>query len=145
MSGDRPAKTVYALTMSKPRNAKTVVETYPRWAQDAHAELRKLLREQAEKADAGPLTETLKWGQPAYLTDDTNAGATVRIAWSEKRPDVIQVLVPCQTSLVEEWRQKFGDAFEFDGNRAIHLARGATIPQDLMAQCFTDALTYRRR
>lgn len=131
--------------MTQPRNAKAVVETYPKWARDAHAELRNLLREQANAADAGRLTETLKWGQPSYPTEETNAGTTVRIAWSEKLPDVLQVLVPCQTSLVEEWRQKFGDALVFSGNRAIHLARGEAIPTDVIAQCFTDALTYRRR
>lgn len=27
----------------------------------------------------GPLEETLKWGQPAYLTPATRAGSTIRI------------------------------------------------------------------
>ncbi len=33
----------------------------------------------ARTPGVGPLTETLKWGQPSYLTEETGAGTTVRL------------------------------------------------------------------
>ena len=51
--------------------------------------LRSLLVEVAEDLCVGPLTETLKWGEPAYLTEVTKAGTTVRIAWKPATPSMI--------------------------------------------------------
>lgn len=33
----------------------------------------------AETSGVGPLTETLKWGEPAYLTEATVSGSTIRL------------------------------------------------------------------
>ncbi len=110
-----------------------------------HRDLRDMLFEQAETLEVGPLTETLKWGQPAYLTQASGAGTTVRLAWTETAPEVFQVLVHCQTTLIGEWRLKFDDVLEFDGNRAIRLRKRKDLPRDILAQCFAAALTYRRR
>ncbi len=42
-------------------------------------EVRDLIFETAASAGGvGPLTETLKWGEPAYLTEATGSGSTIR-------------------------------------------------------------------
>ena len=40
----------------------------------------------ANTPGVGPLQETLKWGEPAYLTALTGAGSTVRMDWKPKAP-----------------------------------------------------------
>jgi hypothetical protein len=42
--------------------------------------LRALVFDTAARTEGvGRLTETLKWGQPSYLTEETGSGSTVRI------------------------------------------------------------------
>ncbi len=121
----------------------SVVSAYPPAAQQRFEDLRDLIFAEAERLEVGPLTETLKWGQPAYLTA-SGAGTTVRLHWSEKLPDTLQVLVHCQSSLVKGWRQAFGDALEFDGNRAVHVSLARDYPAEIISQCFAAALTYHQ-
>ena len=48
--------------------------------------LRSLIFDVASKTEGvGELEETLKWGQPSYLTKTTKAGSTIRLG-REKRP-----------------------------------------------------------
>jgi hypothetical protein len=73
----------------------------------------------AEDPRIGPLTETLKWGEPAYLTEATRSGSTLRLALAR---GAAAMLVNCRTTLVEEVRARCGDAFGYDGTRGILLA-----------------------
>jgi hypothetical protein len=91
----------------------------------------------AEETGTGPLTETLKWGEPAYLTETTRAGSTVRLGLVKGEA---AALFHCQTTLVDSFRADF-PALRCDGNRAV-LLDGADA-QDL-ALCFQRALTYHR-
>lgn len=31
----------------------------------------------------GPIEETLKWGDPAYVTSATKSGSTIRVVWKK--------------------------------------------------------------
>jgi hypothetical protein len=46
-----------------------------------------ILRTAAETEGVGELEETLKWGEPAYLTSSTGSGSTIRIDWKKKQPN----------------------------------------------------------
>lgn len=116
-----------------PEAARRVLETVRSWTY-----------EEAARTGAGPLTETLKWGEPAYLTGQTRSGTTLRLAWTAKAPGEARVLVHCQTSLVAEWRERFGDRLGFDGHRAICLPLDAAPPEDSVRLCIAMALTYHR-
>lgn len=87
----------------------------------------------------GALTETLKWGEPAYLTEATQSGSTLRLALLRSEP---AILVNCRTTLVEEVRGHCGDAFRYDGTRGIVLA-GA--PAEAVRHAAWLALTYHLR
>src|ERR1700694_2233202 len=50
----------------------------------------------------GPLQETLKWGQPSYLTPATKSGSTVRI--DALKDGGYAMFFHCQTNLVETYR-----------------------------------------
>jgi hypothetical protein len=108
--------------------------------------LRALIFSRAERLPAvGPLTETLKWGQPAYLTEETGSGSTVRLDVIRKQPGKFAVYFHCQTTLVHEFREQFADLFCYEGNRALILSAGATLPRAPLSHCIDQALTYHTR
>jgi hypothetical protein len=59
----------------------------------------------------GPLEETLKWGEPAYLTETTGSGSTIRLGRSRSSERQCAVLFNCRTTLVDDFRNRFPDAF----------------------------------
>ncbi|MCP5373067.1 MAG: DUF1801 domain-containing protein [Hyphomicrobiales bacterium] len=121
-----------------------VVGAYPPAARRRFEELRRLVYQVAEREGAGPLTETLKWGEPAYLTAASKAGTTVRLAWKAKEPAVIGAYVNCNTTLVETWRRMFDGTLAFAGNRAVLLDLAGPLPDRPLAICLAQALTYHR-
>ena len=108
--------------------------------------LRKLVFETAARhPETGPLTETLKWGEPAFLTDASKSGTTIRLGWSPKRPDTAGLFVSCQTSLIETWRALYADELTLVGNREIRFPLGQPVPVAPVQHCIAMALTYHKR
>ncbi|MEJ0026714.1 MAG: DUF1801 domain-containing protein [Rhizomicrobium sp.] len=108
--------------------------------------VRRLIFETAAGLDGVvPLTETLKWGEPAYLTLATASGSTVRLGRFGSSDESCAVLFHCRTSLVETFRARFPDAFAFEKNRAIVLPVSGRLPRAPLADCIAMALTYRLR
>ena len=106
--------------------------------------LRNVIFEAARAADTGPLEETLKWGQPAYRPLKPRSGTTLRLGWADALPNRISLYVPCQTTLVDSYRERFPDAAQYDGNRAVHINDGSKMDTDAMHQIAAMALTYHR-
>ena len=98
----------------------------------------------AASAETGLLDETLKWGQPSYLTEATKSGTTIRLAFSEKHPDHLGLYVHCQTNLVDRYRERFPDEFTYEGNRAVLIPTRAPLPKDALIHVIAMALTYHR-
>lgn len=92
----------------------------------------------------GDVTETLKWGEPAYLTEASGSGSTIRIGRTKRAADCYAVYFNCRTDLVDRFRAQFGDTLCFDGNRAIVLKVEEELPTDALAVCIAAALTYHR-
>ena len=116
---------------------------YPDTVKEHLLFLRELILKTAAELDAvGEVEETLKWGEPAYVS---KAGSTIRIDWKEKSPETIQLYVHCQTSLIERFRDEFEGLFEFEGNRALRLRVDAALPSEALASCIAEALTYHLR
>jgi hypothetical protein len=99
----------------------------------------------ARTPGVGELQETLKWGEPAYVTAATRSGTTVRMDWKSRYPGQYAMYFHCQTGLVESFRQLFPDDFEFEGNRALVLRLTDEAPMDALAVCIEAALTYHAR
>jgi hypothetical protein len=93
----------------------------------------------------GPLTETLKWGEPAYLTEATGSGSTIRLGWLRSSERNCAVLFNCRTTLVDDFRTQFPGAFAYEKNRAILLDAYEPLPQVPLSVCLGMALTYHRR
>ena len=106
--------------------------------------VRRLIFETAAATEGvGPLTETLKWSQPAYLTAATGSGSTIRLGWPRAVPERCAVYFHCRTTLVATFRTLFSDDLAFEGNRAILLGASDPLPEGPLAACLTIALTYR--
>lgn len=120
-------------------------EAYPADMRRKLLALRELiLRTAAETEGVGELEETLKWGEPAYLTTSTGSGSTIRIDWKKRRPSEYAMYFNCQTTLVETFRTLFPNDFKFEGNRALVFSEAAAVPRDALAFCIATALTYHR-
>jgi hypothetical protein len=123
-----------------------VFATYPAPARKLLLAIRAILYETAHSLpEAGRITETLKWGEPAYLTSAPKSGTTIRLAWSPKRPDTAGIFVNCQTTLLDDWRSLYGETLDLVGNRQIRLPLDSPLPADPIRHCLAMALTYHQR
>ncbi len=65
-----------------PADVAAVFAGFPERVRRRLLEVRDLIFETAADIEGvGPLTETLKWGEPAYLTGATGSGTTIRLGW----------------------------------------------------------------
>lgn len=131
-----------------PARVAAVLAGYPPRAREQVERVRELVYGVAGRTEGvGRLTETLKWGEPSFLTEETGSGTTVRVAWKEKNPDKIGVYVNCQTTLLETFRSLFPRprGFELEGNRAVLLPVDQPLPEDELGLCVEAALTYHQR
>ncbi|MEM7438592.1 MAG: DUF1801 domain-containing protein [Pseudomonadota bacterium] len=96
-----------------------------------------------ETAGVGRIEETLKWGQPAYLTPDTKAGSTIRLG--VPKTGGVAIYTHCQSSIMADFQAVAPDGLVFEGNRGVHLATDAPLPKDALALLIRGALTYHLR
>ncbi len=119
-----------------------VFATYPDDARQRLLQLRQLIfNTAAAHPDVGPLTETLKWGEAAYLTEKSKSGTTIRIAWKASAPTSYAMYVHCQTNLVDTFRTRFPE-LSYEGNRAVVFDLDAPLAEEAAAGCISMALTY---
>ena len=97
----------------------------------------------AASDDIGPVTETLKWGQPSYLTEATKAGTTLRLATSGDGRAAL--FVHCGTDLIEQFRTFYPDTFDYQGKRALILKSQIPAVEAELRHCTALALTYKLR
>lgn len=118
-------------------------DTYPPGIRRRLLALRELVFRTAASTDGvGALQETLKWGEPAYLTTATRSGSTVRLGWKKARPQEYAIYFNCQTTLVDTFRTLFPHELRFEGNRAIVFREPDEVPAEALRFCIAAALTY---
>ena len=106
--------------------------------------LRDLIFEVAAKTPGvGPLEETLKWGQPAYLTPETRSGSTIRLGIPKSGG--FALYVHCQTTIIAEFRDLFPADLNYEGSRGIHFQDVSELHSDTIRLVIARALTYHLR
>ncbi len=121
---------------------KDVFNNYPKSVRNQLLHLRELVLSAAFEIDGlEKLEETLKWGEPSYLTKN---GSTVRMDWKEKNPDQFAIYFKCTSSLVPTFKTIYKGKFEFEGNRAIIFKLNEKIPEAELKHCISMALTYHK-
>lgn len=119
-----------------------VFEAYPESIRPKMEGLRKLVLETAEELEnISALEETLKWGEPSYLT---KIGSTIRMDWKPKSPDQIAMYFKCTSKLVSTFREVYEDVFTFEGTRAIVFQLDEQIPEKELKRCIAAGLTYHK-
>jgi hypothetical protein len=107
-------------------------DAFPAVVRRRLVEVRRLIFETAARLDGvAPLTETLKWGEPAYLTKATGSGSSIRLGQRKSADRACAVFFNCRTTLVATFRAQFPEAFAYEGDR--------------LSFCLAMALTYHRR
>jgi Domain of unknown function (DU1801) len=125
---------------------KAVFDAYPAKLRAPLMALREMILNTAAQTDGvGKLTETLKWGEPAYLPVKSGIGTTVRINALKGSTDRYAMFVNCQTTLVADFRELYADTFELEGRRAVILKVGQRLPGKALRHCIALALTYHAR
>ncbi|WP_370089369.1 DUF1801 domain-containing protein [Ekhidna sp.] len=121
--------------------AKHAFATYPLQAKEKLAHLRKLILETADEIGITDLEETLKWGEPSYLSKH---GSTIRIDWKEKKPDQYAMYFKCTSKLVPSFQLAFGDLFNYETTRAIVFKLNDEVPEKELKECIKAALRYHK-
>jgi Domain of unknown function (DU1801) len=120
-----------------------VFDAYPRDVRARLLELRQLIFDTAAATNrVGTLEETLRWGEPSYLTTQSKSGSMVRMHWKPSDGDRFGMYFHCQTNLVATFRELYPTELQFDGNRSLRFERGAALPLDVLRHCIALALTY---
>lgn len=131
--------------MKHPFTDPKVAATFDDYADDVRPMLlilRDLILDTAhETPAAGEIEETLKWGQPSYLTPQTKSGSTIRIAPTKQGG--VAIYTHCQTTLMSDMQALFPQ-LEYEGNRAIHFAPDTDLPDAPLIQLIRSALTYHK-
>lgn len=126
-----------------PESVSDVFTSYPPATRRQLSALREMIFKVAAQTDGvGALEETLKWGQISYLTPDTKSGTTIRIGAAEDDDGKVSLFVHCQTTLIETFRQLYGEVFEFEGTRSIRFSMDRELPVKALEDCIAQALTY---
>lgn len=119
-----------------------VFDNYPKSARKQMVHLRKLVLKAASEVDGlEELEETLRWGEPSYLTKH---GSTLRMDWKERSPEYFAMYFQCTSRLVPTFRTLYKGRFEFEGNRAIVFKLGDKLPEAEVMHCISLALTYHK-
>lgn len=130
---------------SPPPDVVLALDACPDGVRQMLMKVRALILETAsEFPEVGTLTETLKWGQPSYLTAKTKSGTTVRLGWDEAGT-LLSLFVHCQTTLIGEWRARYEDTLSFVGNRELQIPIDKPFPRAALKHCIAMALTYHSR
>ena len=126
-----------------------VRETFARYPETMRAKLlclRRLILDTAATTDGvGALQETLKWGQPSYLTAVTKSGSTIRIDQAKSDDMRYAIYFHCRTDLVATFKEMYPTEFAYEGNRSILFDRDDDIPEAELRHCISLALTYHLR
>ncbi|MCF6269811.1 MAG: DUF1801 domain-containing protein [Melioribacteraceae bacterium] len=117
-----------------------VFKKYPKSISQKMMTLRQIVLDTAKETDGvKEIEETLKWGEPSYVTKN---GSTVRIDWKRKKPNQYAIYFNCKTMLVETFKELYKNKFKFEGKRAILFNLDDKIPIDELKHCIALSLTY---
>jgi len=122
-------------------SVKQKFDTYPDHVYVLLNNIRDLIFSVAKQEGIKDITETLKWGEPSYIS---KIGSTVRFDWKAKYPDQYCIYFNCNTSLIETFQELYGDTFTYEGNRAIVFKTCQGVPFTELAHCISLSLCYKK-
>jgi hypothetical protein len=116
-----------------------IFSNYPENVREKMQYIRALVIKTAEEEGIDELEETLKWGEPSFVTKN---GSTLRMDWKAKMPNQYAMYFQCTSRLVDTFRMVFDNRFQYEGNRAIVFQLNQKIPEFELKECIKASLTY---
>lgn len=122
-----------------------VFATYPDNIKTKLMFLRQLIFDVAAQTQGvGELEETLKWGQPSYLTTQSKSGSLIRVDQIKSGAAAYAMYFHCQTTLVDTFKEMYLGKFTFEGNRSIVFRHDEKVAVAELRHCISMVLTYYR-
>jgi len=98
-----------ALKKIKNPEVAAVFKSYPRNMREKLMFLRQLILDTAAVTKGvGEIEETLKWGEPSYLTPKTKSGSTIRIDWKKSQEEEYAMYFKCTADIVTAFKERYG-------------------------------------
>ncbi|MCG8425896.1 MAG: DUF1801 domain-containing protein [Chromatiales bacterium] len=116
-------------------------DSYPNDVCELILNIRRLILDTAKEDQIPDIEETLKWGEPSFLA---KGGSPVRVDWKPKHPHQYAIYFNCKTTLIETFKEVYGDLFQYEGNRAILFQLSDHVPEAALKHCISMALRYHR-
>ena len=116
-------------------------DLYPAHIRHSMEVIRQVIFDVASEHGINEVEENLKWGEPSYTV---KGGSPVRIDWKPKSPDRYAIYFNCNTSLVETFKEIYGNLFNYEGNRAIVFQVEDKIPMAEFRHCLSLSLRYHK-
>ncbi len=128
----------------KSEGVKVISDNYPENIKPKMLFLRELIFEVAAcTKEVGEIEEVIRWGEPSYATSETKSGSTIRMDWKKGTPNHYYLYFNCKTTLVDTFKEIYGDLFTYGGNRSLIFYTNTKLPIDELSDCIAMALTYR--
>jgi hypothetical protein len=111
---------------------------FPEPERAALLRLRARILDEAAMLEAGPVEEKLSWGEPAYRA---RHGATLRLG--VPKSGGFALYATCTSNLIPTFREAVGDAFRYEGSRAVLFDAPEEAEAEALDLLIRAALTYR--
>jgi hypothetical protein len=115
-------------------------DAFPEPERKALLTLRTRILDEAAAMGAGPVGEKLSWGEPAYRA---RHGATLRLGLP--KAGGFALYVTCTSNLLEEFRAVAGEAFRYEGRRAVLFDDPDDAEAEALSLIIRAAHGYQRR
>ncbi len=89
----------------------------------------------------GPIKETLRWGEASYINEQGH-GSLLRIAYKDTSKPYVGLYFHCKTTLIGSIAKKYGNAFTYQGNRAIIFDGQQALNESAIKDCIEQAMLY---
>lgn len=121
-----------------------VSAAFPKAEREMVLSLRNLIFNVAQAApEVGLVEETLKWGQPSYLTPQTKSGSTLRVGLA--KGGGVAIFAHCGTDIISTYAATFSNLDQIEGNRAVIFRSPDDINTDRLRLLVHHGLTYHLR
>jgi hypothetical protein len=121
VSADIPCQQIGAKLRPMTNPFAATIASWPPHIRAQFQEIRTLILAAAQGAAVGPISESLKWGQPAWRPKRARQGSTLRLMWQENTPASLALFVDCKTSLSATMEEIYPTEFIYENNRALRL------------------------
>lgn len=123
---------------------KAVFDGFPNDIKEMALSLRSLIFDvAADTPQIGRLEEALRWGQPSYLTPETQSGSTLRIG--PAKHGGCALFAHCATDIISTYAAMFHDCERIEGNRAVIFKDASEIVPERLRLLIYHGLTYHVR